>query len=84
MLRPLKTRWMKKMTEDESIEVARIANQIIAERLGEPVGTEYMRPSADLVPFTSRSDEGFSTQEVAEKLAEQILKILSPDWEPDF
>ena len=71
------------MTEEESIEIARIANQIIAERLGEPLGTEYMRPSADIAPFSNEPHTASSIDEIAKKLAEQILKILSPDWQVD-
>lgn len=72
------------VTEEESAEIAKIANRIIARELGEEEGAEYMRPSPELLSRTSNLPQGATTQVIAEQLARQILEILSPDWKGPF
>jgi len=64
------------MNEQECLELAKIANAIMAEKLGAPEGTSYMKPNPSLPPFSKELPLGTSVQQAAEKLARQCLEIL--------
>ena len=69
------------MNEEQIAELARIANQILAEELGEPEGTQYMQPNQALLRHIESLEIEGSIDELAKALAKKLLAILSSDFE---
>ena len=68
------------MNEQEHLELGRLINALMAERLGAPEGSEYVNTIPEGAPLAPDLPEGVSIQEMAESFVNKMLSIMNGDF----